>query len=99
MLRTIGFPRRTILFSFTFESVLLCIPACLAGLGAARVLSGSRRDYLSDATWTVLAFELIIDFTIVAASLGLATLVGVVGAMAPALKAVRTPVIEALRKA
>jgi ABC-type antimicrobial peptide transport system permease subunit len=81
------------------ESILICTSACVAGLGASLLINGSRQDFLSDTTWTVLAYELRITPGILAAALGLATLVGVGGALAPALKASRTRVIEALRKA
>jgi putative ABC transport system permease protein len=99
MLRTIGFARGAIIVSFMIESILICTTACVAGLGASLLINGSRQDFLSDTTWTVLAYELRITPGILAAALGLATLVGVGGALAPALKASRTRVIEALRKA
>jgi putative ABC transport system permease protein len=99
MLRTIGFARGAIIVSFMIESILICTSACVAGLGASLLINGSRQDFLSDTTWTVLAYELRITPGILAAALGLATLVGVGGALAPALKASRTRVIEALRKA
>jgi len=98
MLRTIGFARRSILVSFTLESLLICLPACVAGLAASAFLSGTRTDYLSDATWTVLPFELIITPYIVVVCLGTATAVGIAGAFAPALKATRMRVVDALRK-
>ena len=99
MLRTIGFSRRSIMAAFVVESLMICIVACLFGLGASLLVSGSRQDFLSDTTWTVLAYELRITPGIVAAALGLTSVVGVVGALAPAMRAARTGMIEGLRKA
>lgn len=99
MLRTLGFSRRAIITSFLFESLLICLTACVFGLTISFLVSGSRQDYLSDTTWTVLAYELKITPQIVLTALAVSTLVGVAGALAPALRASRTRIIEALRKA
>lgn len=99
MLRTIGFARRSIMLSFVIESLLITSSACAVGLAASLFINGSRQDFLSDTTWTVLAYELRITPEILMSAFGLATLVGVCGALAPALKASRMRVIEALRKA
>jgi len=99
MLRTIGFARHSILIAFVVESLLICVTACAAGLAVSVVVNGSRQDFLSDTTWTVLAYELRITPRIAAAALLVATLVGVIGALVPAVRAARIRVIEALRKA
>jgi putative ABC transport system permease protein len=99
MLRTIGFSRRAIMLAFVIESLLICVTACACGLGASLLINGVRQDYLSDATWTVLAYELRITPSILLSALGLSVFVGVVGALAPAIRAARTGAIEALRKA
>jgi putative ABC transport system permease protein len=98
MLRTIGFARGAIYASFMLESLLLCGLACAAGLAASLLLDGARQDFLSDTTWTVLAYELRITPAIVATSAGLAAGVGVAGALVPAWRAAHVPVIQALRK-
>ena len=87
------------MLSFVIESLMITTAACAAGLGASFFINGSRKDFLSDTTWTVLAYELRITPGILVAAFGLATLVGVGGALAPALKASHMRVIEALRKA
>lgn len=99
MLRTIGFNRRSIVSAFLIESLIICVSGCLAGLAGGMLLNGSQEDFLSDTTWTVLAYELRVTPRIIATALGLAATVGIVGAMAPAVRAARTPIIEALRKA
>ncbi|MBW7906195.1 MAG: FtsX-like permease family protein [Phycisphaerae bacterium] len=98
MLRTIGFARGAIYASFMVESLLLCGLACAAGLAASLLLNGARQDFLSDTTWTVLAYELRITPAIVATSAGLAACVGSAGALFPAWRAAHVPVIQALRK-
>lgn len=99
MLRTIGFSPQAIMVSFVVESLLICGLACGAGLLASLLLNGQRQDYLSDTTWTVLAYELRITPPVVAAAVGLALMVGVFGALAPAVRASRTRLLDALRKA
>ncbi|TWT41223.1 Macrolide export ATP-binding/permease protein MacB [Phycisphaerae bacterium RAS1] len=99
MLRTIGFSRAVIVASFVIESVILCLAAAVFGLALGGLLNGSRQDFLSDTTWTVLAFELRVTPGVALSSLALATVVGVAGALVPAIKAARVPILEALRKA
>jgi putative ABC transport system permease protein len=99
MLRTLGFSRLSILLSFLLESLMTCGLACLCGLLIGSVFHGARKDYLSDSTWTVLAYEMKLTPGIVLAAVIVSMLVGIVGALAPALRAARTRVIEALRKA
>lgn len=99
MLRTIGFSRMAIILAFMLESLLICLLACAAGLSATMLLSGMRQDYMSDRTYTVLAFDLQVTSDIVISALVVSVLVGIVGALAPALRASRTRIIDALRKA
>jgi ABC-type lipoprotein release transport system permease subunit len=99
MLRTIGFSRASIMIAFVIESLMICLAACACGLAGSLFLNGSRQDFLSNATWTVLAYELRVTPGIMLGALALSAVVGVAGAMAPAVRAARTGVIEALRKA
>lgn len=99
MLRAIGFGRGSIMAALLVESLLLCTIACGSGLAASLLFDGARQDFLSDATWTVLAYELRITPQIMASALALAVLVGVTGALAPAARAARIDVLQALRKA
>jgi putative ABC transport system permease protein len=99
MLRALGFGRGAIMLSLVVESLIICGTACAAGLAASSLINGLRQDFLSDTTWTVLAYELRITPGIVGAALGLALLVGVAGALAPAIRAARLNVLLALRKA
>lgn len=101
MLRTIGFKRSAIVTAFIIESLLICLAACLIGLLASGVITSlmSAQDFLSDTTWTVLAYELKLTPKTIVISFLLCLLVGGVGGLAPALRASRTRIIEALRKA
>ncbi len=99
MLRTIGFSQMAIILAFILESLLICLVACALGLAATTLLSGMQQDYMSDQTFTVLAFELRVTSDIVISALILSVFVGVVGALAPAIRASRTRIIDALRKA
>ncbi len=99
MLRTIGFSRAAIVTAFLLESVLLCLIASVAGLVAMLPLHGRRQDFLSDSTWTVFAYEMRLTPMVVAWAIGAAIVVGICGALAPAVRASRIQIIEALRKA
>jgi len=99
MLRTIGFSRRAIIMAFLVESSLICGLACICGLAISLTVGGGKQDFMSDTTYTVLAYDLRITPAILMTAFATSLAVGVSGALAPALKASRTKVIEALRKA
>jgi len=99
MLRTIGFPRRSIVTSFLLESLLITTAACALGIVLSLFVHGTRQDFFSDTTYTVLAYELRVTPEIVGSALGVGVLVGLIGGLAPALRASRVQIIEALRKA
>ncbi|MBI1825739.1 MAG: ABC transporter permease [Planctomycetes bacterium] len=99
MLRTIGFERSAIVLSFLIESFLLCAVACATGLVASMFVNRPRQDFLSDVTWTALAYQSKFTLQTLFSALGLSLFVGVVGGAAPAIRAARTKIIEALRKA
>ncbi len=106
MLRALGFGRSAILLALLLEGLLLSLVACATGLAAcaaslsvSSLFQGTRQDYLSDTTWTVMAYELRITPAIVVAAFGVAALVGGIGTLAPAVRASRINVLEALRKA
>jgi len=101
MLRTIGFSRRAIMFSLILESLLVCLLACGAGLAGAIAFSnlrGAHEDYMSDLTFTVFAYELKVTAPVMLAALGTALIVAVIGALAPAVRAARINILQAVRK-
>lgn len=91
-LQALGFRRRAILLTLVQEATLLAcagaIVACVAGL------------LLVDGTavrFTMGAFMLSVDSVGIAVACGVAALLGVVGALPPAVKAMRLPVVEAIK--
>jgi ABC-type antimicrobial peptide transport system permease subunit len=91
-LQALGFRRRAILLTLVQEATLLAftaaIMACVAGL------------VLVDGTavrFTMGAFMLSVDSVGIAVACGVAALLGVVGAIPPAIKAMRLPVAEAIK--
>jgi putative ABC transport system permease protein len=98
MLRTLGFGRGAILLSIVIESLLVCTLACAAGLAGSLVLNGMRQDFISDMTFTVLAYELKITPPIIIAALLTSVAVGVLGGLAPAVRAARINILQAVRK-
>lgn len=99
MLRAIGFERGAIIVAFLIESFLMCAAACVTGLVGSAFFQQPRQDFMSDITWTALAYESRFTVQTMSAALGLALTVGLIGGVAPAIKASRTRIIEALRKA
>lgn len=91
-LQALGFRRRAILLTLVQEATLLAcagaLVACVVGLvfvdGAA-------------VRFTMGAFTLAVDSVGIAVACGVAALLGVVGALPPAVKAMRLPVVEAIK--
>ncbi len=100
MLRTIGFSRRHILSGLIYESVVLCTVGGALGSAACTawlIGVGNTKDMFGANTFTTMAFEIRMSGLIVGGSLGLVVLVGVLGAIVPALRAARMHVVMALR--
>jgi putative ABC transport system permease protein len=101
MLRTIGFSRGALMFALVLESLLVCALACAVGLAGAVAfasLRGAHEDYMSDMTFTVFAYELKVTPPIMLAAFGTAIIVAVFGALAPAVRAARINILQAVRK-
>jgi ABC-type lipoprotein release transport system permease subunit len=91
-LQTIGFLRRAILLSVVQEGVLLALTASLlASLLALTLLNGAA------VRFTMGAFELRIDSTALLIGQGVGILLGLLGAVPAALRALRMPIVEGLR--
>jgi ABC-type lipoprotein release transport system permease subunit len=92
MLQTLGFARRAVLVSLIQEGVLLAVAASLlAALLALLFVNGSA------VRFTMGAFTLRIDSTAVLIGCGVGLLLGLFGAIPPAIRALRMPVVEGLR--
>jgi ABC-type lipoprotein release transport system permease subunit len=91
-LQTIGFVRRAILVSLIQEGVVLAAAASLLATFAALLLVNEAA-----VRFTMGAFALRIDETAVLIGCGVGLALGVVGAIPPAVRALRMPVVDALR--
>ncbi|MCO6046509.1 ABC transporter permease [Aeoliella sp. ICT_H6.2] len=91
-LQAIGYRRRAILLTLVQEATLL---AC-AGALAACVIGLLLVDGLA-VRFTMGAFMLRVDSVGIAVACGVAALLGVAGALPPAAKAMRLPVVEAIK--
>jgi ABC-type lipoprotein release transport system permease subunit len=101
MLRTIGFSGRQMLFGIVIESVMLTLPAALLGVGACWTwlrLVGNTKDMFGTTTFTTMAFEIHLSPIVALIAVGLVTGVALVGALAPAVRAARIDVLDALRE-
>jgi putative ABC transport system permease protein len=96
-LRALGFPGSTIVFSFTFEALL--VAAVGGGLGALAVvpLNGLATSTLNFQTFSHLAFAFQVTPVLLGLGVGFALLMGLMGGVPPAIRAARMPVTAALR--
>lgn len=91
-LQAVGFRRRAILLTLIQEATLLSTAGALiaCGIGLAMVNGTAIR-------FTMGAFSLRVDSVGIAIACGTAVLLGVIGAIPPAAKAMRLPVAEAIK--
>jgi len=102
-LRAIGFSRSAILLSFLAESLVtaalgFAIGGALAWLLGAAVSSALGGIGFGAATFTTNVIQLRVGPSDLAAALGLALVIGLVGGLAPARRAAGLRPVEALRK-
>lgn len=97
-LRAIGFSRRSILISFLFESVLLCLLGGVLGCLATLPLNGLSTGTANWATFSEITFAFRFGPNVLMQGVIMALLMGLAGGIAPAVRAVRMPIIKALRE-
>jgi ABC-type antimicrobial peptide transport system permease subunit len=91
-LQVLGFPRRAIVLSLIQESLLTTIAGTLiASVIALVALDGVTVQFSAGA------FGLVIDSGVLLAGVGAGVVLGVVGAVPPAVRCLKIPVVEALR--
>jgi putative ABC transport system permease protein len=96
-LRALGFGRFSILTAFLFESLVLCLLGAVLGcLGA--LLLGEIRTGTMGGTFTELVFSFNFGPRVLLSGAILAVVMGLIGGFAPALRAVRMKVVDALRE-
>jgi putative ABC transport system permease protein len=101
-LRALGFARVSIVFAFLLESLLLCcLGAVLGVLGALAVqyfTGGLQTGTMNPGTFTELAFSFDFGPKVLLKGAILAVVMGLIGGMLPAIRAVRMKVVTALRE-
>jgi putative ABC transport system permease protein len=97
-LRAIGFRRRSILASFLFESVLLCLLGGLLGCLATLPFNGLSTGTNNWATFSEITFEFRFGPWVLLRGVIMALTMGLLGGLFPAIRAVRMPIIAALRE-
>jgi putative ABC transport system permease protein len=93
-LRAMGYGRAAILTAIVLESLTIAIPSALLGAaGAWLIFNGSAVTTLG------LSFPLVVDAGLTWTGVILAVIIGLIGGFAPAIRALRLPVSQALRAA
>ena len=97
-LRALGFSRPSIVTSFLLESVLICLAGGLIGCLATLPLSGLSAGTANWATFSELTYEFRFGPSVLARGVLMALAMGVLGGLFPAIRAVRLPIVTALRQ-
>jgi putative ABC transport system permease protein len=97
-LRAIGFSRRSVLASFLFESVVLCLLGGLLGCLATLPFNGLSTGTANWATFSEITFAVRFGPNVLLRGVALALTMGLVGGLSPALRAVRMSITNALRE-
>ena len=98
-LRALGFQRSAILLAFLAESVFLALVGGGVGLAFASLMQLTEFSTTNFQSFSELSFGFYLTPGIVIQSLVFSVLMGVLGGMAPAIRASRIAIVEALRAA
>jgi putative ABC transport system permease protein len=97
-LRALGFSRRSILSSFLFESVVLCLIGGVLGCLVTVPLNGMSSGTQNMMMFSEVTFSFHFGPRVLLQGILLAMVMGVLGGLAPAWRAVRISIIQALRE-
>jgi putative ABC transport system permease protein len=97
-LRALGFGRGNILLSFLFESVVLCLLGGILGCLATLPFNGLSTGTANWATFSEITFSFRFGPNVLIRGLALALVMGLIGGLFPALRAVRMDIVTALRE-
>lgn len=96
-LRALGFSRRSILFSFLLESILLALLGGVLGSVASFAMSFVRFSMVNFASWSEMVFSFEPTPGIVLGGVAFAGVMGLLGGLFPAIRAARVSPITAMR--
>lgn len=97
-LRALGFSRRSVLMSFVLESVVLCLIGGVLGCLVTLPLNGMSSGTQNMMMFSEVTFSFHFGPRVLLQGILLATVMGLVGGLMPALRAVRISIIQALRE-
>lgn len=97
-LRAIGFNRRSILISFMLESILLCLLGGVVGCLATLPLNGLSGGTANWATFSEITFSFQFGPAVLLRGVAMALIMGLLGGLFPAIRAIRMPIISSLRQ-
>ncbi len=96
-LRALGFQRSSILWSFLFESVLLCLMGGILGCLATLPFNGLSTGTANFATFSELTFAFRFGPAVLMRGVLMALVMGLLGGLFPAVRAIRMRIVDALR--
>ncbi len=97
VLRALGFSQLAIMTSFLFESVMLSLLGGLIGAAASLALGLVKFSMMNFATFSEIVFQFRPTGEIIATALIFGGVMGIIGGFLPAVRAARTPPIEAMK--
>jgi putative ABC transport system permease protein len=97
-LRALGFSRLNILVSFLFESVVLCLIGGLLGSLATVPLNGMSSGTQNPMMFSEVTFSFHFGPRVILQGVLLAMVMGLLGGLFPAVRAVRISIVQALRE-
>lgn len=97
-MRALGFGSQTIVLSFVVESLFIALAGGIVGCLAVLPMNGFTTGTINWQTFSHLAFAFRITPGLLAEGLAFAALMGIIGGVPPAIRAVRRPVAVALRE-
>ncbi len=97
-MRALGFPARDLLICFLLESILICALGGALGLLATIPFSSATFNTINFGTFSELSISFRFGSWVIIGSLLMTALMGIIGGLLPAIRAVRMNVISALRQ-
>jgi putative ABC transport system permease protein len=97
-MRALGFGSGAVVASFVFEALCIALIGGVLGCLAVLPLNGFTTGTMNWQTFSHLAFAFRITSSLLAAGIGFALLMGLMGGVPPAIRAARARVAVALRE-